>query len=59
LVEQAHKNETLRKVNEWFSDALYKEVIRIFNKVLAYKNGIYSEFNYKLRSDSFHLLKHC
>ncbi|XGW09325.1 hypothetical protein V3C99_011545 [Haemonchus contortus] len=42
LVEQAHKNETLRKVNKWFSDTLYKEVIRIFNKVLAYRNGIYN-----------------
>ncbi|XGW09326.1 hypothetical protein V3C99_011545 [Haemonchus contortus] len=42
LIEQAHKNQTLRKLNKWFSDALFKEMTRINNKVQIYENGIYN-----------------
>nr|CDJ80661.1 Histidine acid phosphatase domain containing protein [Haemonchus contortus] len=42
LTEQAHKNETLRKLNKWFSDALFREMTKINDKVRVYENGIYN-----------------
>ncbi|PIO71669.1 integrase core domain protein [Teladorsagia circumcincta] len=39
---QLHANDTLRKVNTWFSDELYKQMTAISNQVDKYLNGIFN-----------------
>ncbi|KAK6738515.1 hypothetical protein RB195_020550 [Necator americanus] len=39
MIEQIHANDTLRQVNEWFTDDLYNQMTVINDQVELYQNG--------------------
>ncbi|KAK6014186.1 hypothetical protein OSTOST_20461, partial [Ostertagia ostertagi] len=41
FIEQVHANDTLRKVNTWFSDDLYNKMTTVNDQVQIYQNGIF------------------
>ncbi|PIO64973.1 histidine acid phosphatase [Teladorsagia circumcincta] len=43
LVEQIHKNNTLRERNKWFSDDLFKRMTAVHDKIHEYQNGVYGK----------------
>ncbi|WKX97863.1 hypothetical protein Q1695_013507 [Nippostrongylus brasiliensis] len=42
LIEQIHANDTLRKVNNWFTDDLFNKMTVINDQVDLYENGIFN-----------------
>ncbi|KAK5976764.1 Intestinal acid phosphatase [Trichostrongylus colubriformis] len=40
-VEQTHDNDTLRRVNTWFSDELFERLTAVHDKIHEYQNGIF------------------
>ncbi|KAK6011431.1 histidine acid phosphatase, partial [Ostertagia ostertagi] len=45
FIEQVHANDTLRKVNTWFSDDLYNKMTTVNDQVQIYQNGIFGELH--------------
>ncbi|RCN31485.1 hypothetical protein ANCCAN_22723 [Ancylostoma caninum] len=43
-VEQIYFNDTLRKVNTWFTDDLFSELNAMYDQMERYKNGDFSKF---------------
>ncbi|CAJ0605942.1 unnamed protein product [Cylicocyclus nassatus] len=43
FIEQMHVNETLRKVNLWFSDELYNQITLVNDDVELYQNGLFGK----------------
>ncbi|KAK5971904.1 Intestinal acid phosphatase, partial [Trichostrongylus colubriformis] len=42
-IEQIHANETLRVVNTWFNDDLFKRMTTVQSQLDAYKNGVFNK----------------
>ncbi|KAK5976705.1 Histidine acid phosphatase [Trichostrongylus colubriformis] len=42
FIEQVHANDTLRKVNKWFSDDLFNQITDVNDQVKLYLNGFFN-----------------